>query len=260
MKERETLGDLLKRERELKNISLKELAKKTRVREHFLKAIEEDKFEILPSPVYIKGFLTAYAKSIGLDPHEVLLSYERSLKGGPPVVPEAKSEKKLEKKSEKWQKKKSLKKFISGQKQIWVVSGVIAISFLISYFFHPYLSGPPVERPQDKPEVQETPSPVTTADIPETFFDVENEPFSLTLKAIEETWIRIQVNGQPPTEILFKPGEEVSYQRANRIELLIGNAGGLSLVFNGKALEKSGRSGEVVALVFTPRGAEKKRQ
>jgi cytoskeletal protein RodZ len=105
VKEKETLGELLKRGRELKNISLRELAKKTKVREHFLKAIEEDKFELLPSPVYIKGFLTAYAKSIGLDSHDILLRYERLLKGepiiAPEVKPEVKSERKPERKTEK---------------------------------------------------------------------------------------------------------------------------------------------------------------
>jgi cytoskeletal protein RodZ len=263
VKERETLGEYLKRERELKNISLRELAKKTKVREHLLKAIEEDKIEFLPSPVYIKGFLSAYAKSIGLDPHEVLLRYELSLKGEPVISLEVKPERKPEKKREKKPKGKPdrapLKKFLSSRKQIWMISGVIIISFLISYFFHPYLSGPPVETPPGMQEANKTvpiiPNTQTHGGAPA----IEEKPFLLEVKAVERTWIKIQVDGQPPAEILLKPGETESYQAIHRIELLIGNAGGLDIVFNGQMIQRFGKSGEVVAVVFTPQGAERKR-
>jgi len=45
----------------------------------------------------------------------------------------------------------------------------------------------------------------------------------------------------------------------DRIELIVGNAGGVDLVFNEKPLEKLGKSGEVVARTFTPQGMEMKR-
>ncbi len=267
MKEKETLGEFLKTEREMKRIPLKELAKKTKVREHFLKAIEEDKFELLPSPVYIKGFLSAYAKSIGLDPHEILLRYERSLKGEPIIAPEVKPERIRERKPEEKQKRKPkgkparepLKKFMSSRKQIWIISGVIVISALISYFIHPYLAGPPEEPP---PNMQETPESlpfIPNTQTREISPAIEEKPFSLEIKAVEGTWIKIKINDQPSAEVLFKPGEEASYQATDRIELLIGNAGGLDMVFNGRVIQRFGRSGEVVALVFTPQGVERKR-
>ena len=242
MKERETLGEFLKRERELKKISLRELSKNTRVREQLLKAIEEDRHELLPSPIYIRGFLSAYAKYIGLDPHDVLLLYERSLKGEQIIPSEVKSERKV------------LRKAIWNRKQIWMVSGVIAISLLISYFLHSYLSGIP-----NKQEASEALPITTTTQTPEVSPAVEGKPFSLELKAIEETWVKIQVNGQSQTEAFFKPGEGSSYQATNRIELLIGNAGGLDMVFNGRMMERFGKPGEVVTLVFTPQGVERKK-
>jgi len=255
LKERETLGEFLKRERELKKISLRELSKNTRVKEHFLKAIEEDRYELLPSPVYIKGFISAYARSIGFDPHEILLRYERFLKGGEAVLSEVKSGRKPLRKSV------APRKTLWNRKQIWVVSGVLAISFLISYFLHPYLSGPPLEQPPSKPEVRETPLPTSTPtpQIAEISPAVGGKPFLVEIKAIEETWVQIQVNGQSQTETLFKPGEGSSYQANDRVELVIGNAGGLDLVFNGRMMERFGKSGEVVILVFTPQGVERKR-
>lgn|GEM_PF-845333 len=268
MKDRETLGEFLKRERESKSISLRELAKKTKVREQFLKAIEEDRFELLPSPVYIKGFLSAYAKSIGLAPRDVLLRYERSLKGEPIIAPEVKPEKeperKAEEKSEKQPKKKlekkSLKELIWSRKQIWIVSGIITISLFISYFFHPYLSGPPVEPPPNMKETHEALPIVPNTQTQEASLSVEGKPFLLEIKAIEETWMQIQIDGKLKVEAFFKPGEGNAYQAANRMELLVGNAGGIDMVFNGKRLERFGGSGEVITLIFTHQGAEKKRQ
>ena len=79
----ESLGKYLKNQRESKRISLREVAKTTRVREHILRAIEEDQHDLLPPATYVKGFLLAYAKYLRLDPNDVLLRYERVLKGEP---------------------------------------------------------------------------------------------------------------------------------------------------------------------------------
>jgi cytoskeleton protein RodZ len=76
---------------------------------------------------------------------------------------------------------------------------------------------------------------------------------------VEKTWIRIQINGQPEHEMTLKPGETVSPQGLKRINLVVGNAGGLDIIFQGKPLERFGKSGDVVNLIFTPQGVEAKR-
>jgi len=76
----ESLGKYLKAERELRNLSLEETAKFTKIRKQFLKAIEEDRYELLPPAIYVKGFLTIYAKYLGLDPHDIVLRYQNYLK------------------------------------------------------------------------------------------------------------------------------------------------------------------------------------
>jgi NAD(P)H-hydrate repair Nnr-like enzyme with NAD(P)H-hydrate dehydratase domain len=57
----------------------------------------------------------------------------------------------------------------------------------------------------------------------------------------------------------LKPGESTSHRALKRIHLLVGNAGGLDIIFKGKSLEKFGKSGEVVNLIFTPQGVEAQR-
>lgn len=72
-------GKYLKTEREVHGLSIEEAAESTKIREHFLKAIEEDRYELLPSGLYVRGFLTAYARYLGLDPSDVVLRYQKYL-------------------------------------------------------------------------------------------------------------------------------------------------------------------------------------
>jgi len=263
--EKETLGKYLKNQRESKKISLREVAKNTRVREHILRTIEEDQHDLLPPATYVKGFLLAYAKYLRLDPNDVLLRYERVIKGEPVTPPHI-------------QPPKPKQKISWNTKQIWVVVGVIITSFIIFYFFSPFSSKPPIESIPEKPLPEKhvieektpiAPSPPATATssvppalsrpVTATPSVPEKKPFSIQLKAVEETWVSIQVDDQSKKEMTFKPGEGTSVQASNRIRIIIGNAGGLQLIFNGKQLEKFGKSGEVVTLIFTPQGVEVKR-
>jgi cytoskeletal protein RodZ len=72
-------GKYLKKERELRNLSIEEAAEITKIRAHLLTAIEEDRYEILPPGLYLRGFLMAYAKYLGLDPNDVVLRYKKYL-------------------------------------------------------------------------------------------------------------------------------------------------------------------------------------
>lgn len=76
----ETPGKYLKKERQLRNISLKEVSRAIRIGERYLWAIEEDRYDLLPPPIYVKGFLTAYARYLGLNPNEINKIYKDYLK------------------------------------------------------------------------------------------------------------------------------------------------------------------------------------
>jgi len=52
------------------------VADATRIREAVLRAIEEDRYEDLPH-LYVKSFLSAYAKYVGLDPTDVILLHQK---------------------------------------------------------------------------------------------------------------------------------------------------------------------------------------
>ncbi len=72
---RATFGDELRREREIRGISLREIAEATKVSRRFLEAIERDDHKHLPAPVFARGFVREYARYLGLDSEEMVNRY-----------------------------------------------------------------------------------------------------------------------------------------------------------------------------------------
>ncbi len=72
-----TLGAFLREEREARGVALSDIATETKVPESALQSIEEDRFDDLPGEVFVRGFLRAYARSIDIDPDEVLSRLDR---------------------------------------------------------------------------------------------------------------------------------------------------------------------------------------
>lgn len=237
MDERPSLGTLLRSQRELKKISLKELARQTKIREHLLKALEEDRYEDLPPPVYIKGFLASYARVVGLNPKDILQQYDQFFRRDLLTS----GERRLRR---DWNKK-----------QWGMIGGVLFVSFLFSLCFHPYW-GIFIKKTSPK---ETGIKPLSSQQIPpiqEPSIEKDKNLLSIKIAAIERVWIRLRIDDQPEREMILHPGEEGSFQGLRQIYLHIGNAGGLNLVFNEKPLERVGRSGEVIHLTFTPQGWE----
>ncbi len=78
---KETVGEYLKKERELRQISIKEVADGTKISISRLRLIEENKFDDLPAEVFVRGFIRNYAEYIGIDPEEAILRLEEDMKG-----------------------------------------------------------------------------------------------------------------------------------------------------------------------------------
>jgi hypothetical protein len=71
-----TVAELLKRERESQAISLEEVAQKTYIKLHYLHALEEDRPDQLPAPVYTCGYIRQYAKLLGLNGADLVNIYQ----------------------------------------------------------------------------------------------------------------------------------------------------------------------------------------
>jgi cytoskeletal protein RodZ len=76
----ESIGAYLRRERELRKITLEEVSEHTHIKMEYLRAIESGHFEKIPGLTFARGYLKTYAGYIGLIPDEVLLRFEDLLK------------------------------------------------------------------------------------------------------------------------------------------------------------------------------------
>ncbi|MCK5657501.1 MAG: RodZ domain-containing protein [Syntrophobacteria bacterium] len=75
-----SLGEYLRAQRQARGIRLEQISADTRISMDMLRAIEHGNVEQLPAPIFIKGFLKAYAEKIGLDPEEVIVEYQNLIK------------------------------------------------------------------------------------------------------------------------------------------------------------------------------------
>jgi helix-turn-helix protein len=78
------LGARLRGERERKGIGIDEIEAETRIRAKFLLALEEERFDVLPGPAYVRAFVRDYAEQLGLDPQELV----NELNARPELVPD----------------------------------------------------------------------------------------------------------------------------------------------------------------------------
>ena len=117
----ESLGTYLKREREFRQIPLIEISEATRISSQNLNAIENDHFDELPGSAFVRGYLKAYSRYVGLDVADVLLRYEHYLTHGDAEYVPAEQEKPAKQAGSRW-------------RTIWVVGVITALVALAAYF------------------------------------------------------------------------------------------------------------------------------
>ena len=81
-----TFGEGLKREREMRGVSLDEISAATRIATRFLQAIENEQWDQLPGGVFNRGFVRAVARYLGLDEENTVAEYVLAV-GDRPGVP-----------------------------------------------------------------------------------------------------------------------------------------------------------------------------
>jgi len=68
-------GERLRREREMRGISLDEITNATRIGLRFLEALENERWDQLPGGVFNRGFVRAVAHHLGLNDENLLAEY-----------------------------------------------------------------------------------------------------------------------------------------------------------------------------------------
>lgn len=72
-----TVGQLLHGERIKRDISIEDLSRGTKIDSKYIEALENDRFDLLPSETFAKGFIRNLATSLGSDPNEFIAVFRR---------------------------------------------------------------------------------------------------------------------------------------------------------------------------------------
>ena len=275
----ESLGERLKRGREEKKISLDDVVQATKINKGILTAIENDQSDFLPPKVFVRGFIRNYARYVGLDEKELLDLYNETSVG-----------KKAGATSEEVKAGEKIKLRPSYVFVILVVALAILLVyqfFLRNSFenkpgFAPQqksssekaqiFSGDQTSIPKEEASLGAETSPVAgeesvlenrsssapfssdektgVAEPPTTPSPAFPAPMHMQAKCYVTTWIGYVVDNGQPSQIFLFPGDEFAWEWKDKIELRLGNAGGIKVTVNGVPLKPLGKSGEVLSIVF----------
>jgi cytoskeleton protein RodZ len=282
-----SFGAYLKGEREARKISLEEISRATKIRRAILEAIEQDQGEAVLPEAVVKGFIKGYARHIGLDPKEVMATYAEWRTGGDAQGqgrPLAGGKRRI---STKYAFAAgicaliliciSLLLFSGGGSEKGTHKAALATpppegsTMVPPGDVQPSPSPPsaeesvPLQTPpvvvEETPEVKEVQNIQEVPEVSEveTGEDIvplpEAEPLPmrehiLVITASERTWIQIKEGSSLPFDVILFPGDSFTRTSSQQLAIVIGNAGGVTVNFDGKTLGSPGEDGEVVRFML----------
>jgi cytoskeleton protein RodZ len=280
-----SFGERLKREREMRNVSLEEIAESTKIGKRNLLALETEEFDKLPGGIFNKGFVRAYAKYLGLDEDQAVtdfLAAENAASTGVrlaadpvPAVDNGtngdaakKSRKERSRELEaiaarrESDKKKNppLNPSETGNR-IWVAFAVIClVAALVGWWKY---SHPAHEAsvPQPKPAVAHSatlapvapvvPDPKTVSVDPPAAAPEYDGLAHLKVHALQDSWIQVKADGKVVLDGVLDAATEKSFS-AKELIFKTGNAGGVEVTYNGKTEAPFGKDKQVKEIKIKP--------
>ena len=90
IQEQISIGGRLRNARESRELGIPDVAARLHLDSRIVTALEEDNFDVLPDPIYVRGYLRNYAKLLGIDADELVRDYESGGLEEPEIIPEIK--------------------------------------------------------------------------------------------------------------------------------------------------------------------------
>ncbi len=266
-----TLGQKLRQERERLGIPLADIARETRISARYLEAIETEDTQTLPQDFFYRSFVRQYAEYLGISADEITVTLRRDPPVSEPQVSILAA-----------QKPAALPTIVTTAQTAvpavantmstaaifeeartskkWLAVAALLLVGSVSYLATRRGTGPldaptPVTAQVPPPAVtgnQPVSAPTTTTG-PNTVVqatDLGSGRLQIVISAREQTWIKLMADGKNVYVGLIEPGQSQAIQNASNAELLTGNAGGIEVKQNGRALPGLGSSGEVRTVVF----------
>lgn len=268
-------GERLQREREMRGISLEEIAASTKIGTRSLRALEKEEFDQLPGGVFNKGFVRAYAKYLGIDEEQAVADYMAAM-GGEQELPLPTPMPKLD------TQVVVLRRKSNGRIFVLVAALVLTVGGYATYKYRPDLIGMARAEPEENlaesrdlaaeaenedasasavvPDSASTTAPPPSAPhsgaasaAPETALSADG--FTLRLNARQDSWVSITVDGQPVMTGTLS-GER-TFQARREVKMTVGNAGAVEISQNGRALPSLGPDNVVRTVTITAEGVQR---
>lgn len=223
------LCETLRTAREDRGESLEQVARATSIRETYLQALEEggSSFEPYPGRVYGRFFLREYAEHLGLQPEPLLRAFDRD---GEPVLSEPPGP--------------------IGRRQPhprrWAIGAALVLFAALVGGALLRRPTPAALSPSNPPAtVSSAPTPTRSPVVPPRLTGVHAV---ITISA--PSWVQASVDGRAVIAgETLPPGRVVRLNGSRRVDLTLGNAGGVRLVVNGRRFATGG-SGDVLRVSF----------
>lgn len=259
-----SFGEEMRKEREIRGISLKEIADSTKISKRYLECLERDDYSNLPAAVFTRGFVREYARYLGLNPDEAVnryLHFRLSLEESGAAPRELKQpprdiarEPLREMRSET--ARESLRKIQRGDDveaprkrgfslAIWAFLVLVIVVLAALWLLEDRL---PWRRPQPAEPIATTTAPATSGTIPAAPPPLAvNEELVMQIRATEDSWITLEADGRNVFNSQLRRGEQQTFRAREQFRFRsIGNAGGIEVSLNGVALPSMGESGRVI--------------
>lgn len=225
----------------MRQIGLREVAESSKISLRYLQAFEQDQFEILPAPVFAKGFLRQYSAYVGLDADEVINHYLRALQEGEPEPEEESSGTRKNDRS-------LMPLLVLLAVLIAVVAAVLWFSAARQEQKAQLEKVEPSEEfvPPPVPEVRDLPAdlppPPPEPELPEV-------PLRVTLEFTRDCWVDAVVDGGASRITqTYLPGEPLQIDAQESVLFRkLGNSGGVKVEINGLPYDLGGSEGRVLS-------------
>ncbi len=259
-----SLGSYLRGLREAKGVSIDDISRSTRVGRRHLEALEADTPADLPAPVFVKGFIRAYCEFLET-PTDKAFDLFRQASGESPRVERTVALAPLRSRS-----RRSGPLLVSTILFLVLGGSLLALHFGLKSSSGDKPVPPSATSRAAEPAVSQTPAPVTTMSVPPAPAtpaapatavspQVVAEPKllaqRLVVRAVEPTWLRVQVDDGQIAEELLQAGAVREWTAARRFVLTVGNAGGLEVDLNGRRIPPLGARGAVIQKLVLPQDA-----
>jgi cytoskeletal protein RodZ len=259
-----TFGEELRREREIRGISLKEIADATKISKRFLEAIERNDHKTLPAPVFTRGFVREYARYLGLNAEEIVNRYNYAAAGDDRIeqtahldrlVPERAAENTA---SRKPAKSRGIPSPIARVDRNIYLLILIALALAgLTYWavrHRKITTSVDGTEPAAKPAVAVATPPVAPP-VPASAVTATNgtsspasaDTLRLTLNLLDDAWVSLQADGKNAFTGDLHKGETRTFEAKDNFHFVkIGNAAGIDFILNGVHIAPMGPPGKVL--------------